>query len=265
VFNADSQRNTVFSIHMYGVYSQASTITSYLNTFVSAKLPILVGEFGNQHSDGDVDEDTIMATAQSQRLGYMGWSWSGNGSPVQYLDMTNNFNPASLTTWGNRIINGANGIKATSREASIFSGATPPVTTPPRTTPPATTPPGTTPPATTAPPVTTPPAGGGSCAVTYKADSWGTGFVANVTVTNRAATPLNGWTLRWSFAGNQQVTSAWNATVTQSGQQVTAASAGWNGSVPANGSASFGFQATYSGSNAAPAAFTLNGTACANA
>jgi hypothetical protein len=146
------------------------------------------------------------------------------------------------------------------------SNGTPPVTTPattpPRTTPPVTTPPGTTPPVTT-PPVTTPPAtGGGSCAVTYKADSWATGFVGNVTITNRASTPLNGWTLRWSFAGNQQVSSAWNATVTQTGQQVTAGNAAWNASVPANGTASFGFQATYSGTNATPNAFTLNGTAC---
>jgi mannan endo-1,4-beta-mannosidase len=126
VFAADTQRNTVFSVHMYGVYGQAATITSYLNTFVNAGLPIIIGEFGNQHSDGDVDEDTIMATAQSKGLGYLGWSWSGNGSPVQYLDMTNNFNPNSLTTWGQRIFNGANGIRSTSREASVFSGTTDP-------------------------------------------------------------------------------------------------------------------------------------------
>lgn len=120
VFNADPQRNTLFSVHMYGVYGQAATITSYLNAFVNAKLPLVVGEFGNMHSDGDVDEDTIMARCQAQQIGYLGWSWSGNGSPVQYLDMTNNFNPNSLTTWGQRIINGANGIRATSHQASIF-------------------------------------------------------------------------------------------------------------------------------------------------
>ena len=34
--------------------------------------------------------------------------------------MTNNFDPASLTTWGNRIINGTNGIRATSVIASVF-------------------------------------------------------------------------------------------------------------------------------------------------
>jgi mannan endo-1,4-beta-mannosidase len=122
VFAADSLRNTVFSIHMYGVYGTASAITSYLDAFVTARLPIVVGEFGHNHSDGNVDEDTILSATQSRRLGYLGWSWSGNGSPVQYLDMTNGFNANSLTSWGQRIFNGANGIKATSAEASVYGG-----------------------------------------------------------------------------------------------------------------------------------------------
>ncbi|MGW4942054.1 cellulase family glycosylhydrolase [Actinoplanes sp. NPDC004185] len=130
VFAADTLRNTVFSIHMYGVYGQAATINNYLNAFISARLPIIVGEFGNNHSDGDVDENTIMATAQQKGIGYLGWSWSGNGSPVEYLDMTNGFNAASLTAWGQRIINGANGIRATSREASVYGGTTNPTTPP---------------------------------------------------------------------------------------------------------------------------------------
>ena len=46
--------------------------------------------------------------------GYIGWSWSGNGGGGTGLDMTNNFDPAQLTTWGNRIVNGTNGIRATS-------------------------------------------------------------------------------------------------------------------------------------------------------
>jgi len=36
----------------------------------------------------------------------------------------------------------------------------------------------------------------------------------------------------------------------------------YNASIPAGGSASFGFQASYSGTNSAPASFTLNGAAC---
>ncbi len=121
VASADSQGNTLFSIHMYGVYDTAAEIASYLNAFTSAGLPIAIGEFGNQHTDGNPDEDTIMSTAQQQGIGYMGWSWSGNSSDVAYLDMVNNFNGQSLTTWGERIFHGANGISSTAKQATIYN------------------------------------------------------------------------------------------------------------------------------------------------
>ena len=122
VFNADPQRNTVFSVHMYGVFDTAAEINSYLDAFRTAGLPLVIGEFGHNHSDGNPDEDTIMAQAQARGLGYIGWSWSGNGGGVEYLDMVNNFNVASLTSWGQRIFNGANGIASTAKEATIYSG-----------------------------------------------------------------------------------------------------------------------------------------------
>ncbi|XVS66894.1 cellulase family glycosylhydrolase [Actinosynnema sp. CA-299493] len=135
VFAADPQKNTVFSIHMYGVFDTAAEINDYLNRFVTAKLPIVVGEFGNDHSDGNPDEDTIFATTQSLKLGYLAWSWSGNGGGVEYLDMVTGFNAAQLTPWGQRAINGANGIKATSREASVYGGGGDPTDTTPPSTP----------------------------------------------------------------------------------------------------------------------------------
>ena len=122
VFAADPRRNTIFSLHMYGVYDTAAEVQDYLNHFVNNGLPIVVGEFGDNHSDGNPDENAIMATARSLRLGYLGWSWSGNGSGVEYLDMVNGFDPNSLTTWGNRFFNGTDGIAATSKRATIFGG-----------------------------------------------------------------------------------------------------------------------------------------------
>ncbi|MFC5666762.1 glycoside hydrolase family 9 protein [Kitasatospora misakiensis] len=109
---------------------------------------------------------------------------------------------------------------------------------------------------------TAPPAA--SCSVAYKVENaWGNGFTATVTVKNTGASTVSGWTLGWSFAGDQRITGAWNATVTQSGGAVTARDAGWNGTLAPGGSASFGFQATYSGANPVPTAFTLNGATCA--
>ncbi|WP_031508493.1 cellulase family glycosylhydrolase [Streptomyces megasporus] len=122
VFAADPDRNTLFSIHMYGVYDTAAEVQDYLNHFVDAGLPILVGEFGHDHSDGNPDEDAILATAQRLGLGYLGWSWSGNSSDVGYLDMVDGFDPDSLTSWGERIFNGPNGIASTSKEATVYGG-----------------------------------------------------------------------------------------------------------------------------------------------
>ncbi|PWU45479.1 beta-mannosidase, partial [Micromonospora sp. S4605] len=126
VFAADPDRNTVFSVHMYGVFDTAAEISDYLGRFRSAGLPIVVGEFGHNHSDGDPDEEAIFSYTQANGIGWLGWSWSGNGGGVEYLDMAVTFNPASLTNWGQRIFNGANGIRQTAREATVFG--TPPTT-----------------------------------------------------------------------------------------------------------------------------------------
>ncbi|MFD5324954.1 glycoside hydrolase family 9 protein [Streptomyces sp. NPDC127092] len=102
-----------------------------------------------------------------------------------------------------------------------------------------------------------------SCAVEYRVDNaWGNGFTATVTVKNTGAAPISGWTLGWAFAGDQRIGSAWNATVSQSGTTVSARDAGWNGTLAPGAQASFGFQATYSGTNASPSRFTLNGAVC---
>jgi hypothetical protein len=122
---------------------------------------------------------------------------------------------------------------------------------------------GQTSPPPTSPPPTSPPPGNSACKVTYKTNTWNTGFTADITVANTGNSSINGWTLTWTFPGNQRVTSAWSATVSQSGAAVTARNMSYNASVPPGGSASCGFQATYSGSNGNPSAFALNGTACA--
>ncbi|WP_405010915.1 glycoside hydrolase family 9 protein [Kitasatospora sp. NBC_01539] len=108
---------------------------------------------------------------------------------------------------------------------------------------------------------TAPPAS--SCNVVYKVDNaWGNGFTATATVKNTGTTQIAGWTLKWTYPGNQTITNAWNATVTQTGAAVTAKDAGWNGTLAPGGTASFGFQGTYSGSNTLPTQFTVNGAAC---
>jgi hypothetical protein len=100
------------------------------------------------------------------------------------------------------------------------------------------------------------------CRATYAVTSqWPGGFGATVNLTN-LGDPITSWTLVWSFGAGQQVTQAWNATVSQTGAQVSARNAGWNGSLATNGSASFGFNGAWSAGNPVPAGFTLNGVTC---
>ncbi|MFE9202895.1 cellulase family glycosylhydrolase [Micromonospora sp. NPDC007230] len=238
VFTADPAKNTVFSIHMYGVFDTAAEITDYLGRFRTAKLPIVVGEFGFNHSDGNPDEETIMAYSQANGIGYLGWSWSGNGGGVEYLDMATNFDPNNLTSWGQRIFNGANGIRATAREASVYSGTTPPTTTPPTTTPPS------------SPPPTTPPAGGCTAGYTI-VNSWQGGFQGEVKVT-AGPSAITGWTVRWTFANGQTVSQTWNATISNSGAEYAARNVDYNGRLGAGASTSFGFLASWNGTNTTP-------------
>ncbi|HEU5155841.1 MAG TPA: cellulose-binding domain-containing protein [Streptosporangiaceae bacterium] len=100
-----------------------------------------------------------------------------------------------------------------------------------------------------------------ACRVDYTVNQWATGFTAQVNVTNNAAA-VTSWTLTWTFAGDQQVASAWNSQVTQNARSVTARDAGYNGTLGTGASTNFGFQATYSGQNAIPTDFALNGTPC---
>lgn len=100
------------------------------------------------------------------------------------------------------------------------------------------------------------------CRVTYATPAqWPGGFTANVNVTN-LGDPIDGWTLVWTFPSGQQVTHAWNATITSSGGQVTATNASYNPAIGTNATVSFGFNGSWTGSNNPPTSFTLNGVAC---
>ncbi|MFF1296124.1 MULTISPECIES: cellulase family glycosylhydrolase [unclassified Streptomyces] len=124
VYAADTTGNLIFSIHMYSVFDTAAEITDYLNAFVTAKLPLVIGEFGGPADQwGDPDEDTMLATAEQLGLGYLAWSWSGNTDPI--LDLSIDFDPTRLSAWGQRIFNGVNGIAQTSKEATIYGGGNP--------------------------------------------------------------------------------------------------------------------------------------------
>ncbi len=81
--------------------------------------------------------------------------------------------------------------------------------------------------------------------VTYTTTSqWAGGFTSAVTITNTGTAPVSGWTLAFTFPGDQKITSGWNSTITQNGENVTAANASYDETISPGGSTSAGLQAT---------------------
>ncbi|HEX6684655.1 MAG TPA: fibronectin type III domain-containing protein [Candidatus Limnocylindrales bacterium] len=115
--------------------------------------------------------------------------------------------------------------------------------------------------ATLAPPST--------CTVAYTISDWGngSGFTANLVVTNTGTAPISGWTLGFSFAtAAQRVGHGWSATWTQpaASPDVTAANLDWNATIQPGASVTIGFNGSYTAAsgNPKPAAFTLNTNPC---
>lgn len=101
----------------------------------------------------------------------------------------------------------------------------------------------------------------GACSVNYNTvNAWGSGGQVEVVLTNTSA-PKTSWELCWTFNGNETINNLWNGSRTTNGKNVCVRNAGYNGNLPTNGTASFGF--THNGApGAKPTSFTLNGAAC---
>ncbi|WP_328977856.1 endo-1,4-beta-xylanase [Streptomyces canus] len=99
---------------------------------------------------------------------------------------------------------------------------------------------------------TTPPPTGACTAAYSVTGQWDTGFTGQVKISCSGAT-LSSWKAGWTYGAGQRITQAWNATCTQSGTTVSCANAAYNGTVPDGGSVTFGFNASWSGSNPVPA------------
>ncbi len=149
-------------------------------------------------------------------------------------------------------------------QTQLYNSLTP-TPTPTSTLTPTPTPTVTPTPTPTVSPTPTPtPTQGTGYSVSYAIQNdWGNGATINVTITNNGNSNTNGWTLAWIFPGNQQITNLWNGSYTQSGANVSVQNLSYNSAIPANGGAvNVGFNISYSGTNAKPASFTLNGAPC---
>ncbi|WP_372350218.1 glycosyl hydrolase family 18 protein [Streptomyces sp. KL116D] len=92
-----------------------------------------------------------------------------------------------------------------------------------------------------------------------KTQDWGSGFEGKWTIKNSGTTAVSSWTVEWDFPSGTKVTSAWDATVTNSADHWTAKNLSWNGTLAPGASVSFGFNGSGAG---APSGCKLNGASC---
>jgi hypothetical protein len=96
--------------------------------------------------------------------------------------------------------------------------------------------------------------GTGTCSAAYSlTNSWSTGFQGQVVITNTSSSTLNGWTVSWTYPGNQDINDLWNGSYTQSGEAVTVTPESYDTSIAPGGTVTVGFTGTYSGTNTSPA------------
>ncbi|MDF5752085.1 cellulose binding domain-containing protein [Spongiactinospora sp. TRM90649] len=100
-----------------------------------------------------------------------------------------------------------------------------------------------------------------NCHVTYTGTNRGRILNGTVKITNIGGTPVSGWTLRFTFPGDQRVKSGWNGIWSQSGTAVTVKNLPSQPVIRPGQTVTTGF--TGIGSTTGPAAFTLNGVTCA--
>jgi chitinase len=89
--------------------------------------------------------------------------------------------------------------------------------------------------------------------------AWGSGFEGRCTVSNGTGAAISSWKVEFDLPTGSSISSSWDAQRTSSGNHHTFTNLGWNGSVAAGASVSFGFVGSGSGT------FTncqVNGAAC---
>jgi hypothetical protein len=103
----------------------------------------------------------------------------------------------------------------------------------------------------------------GACHVVYTLNSsWPGGFTAQVVINNTGTTTINGWSLTFTYPGDEKVTANFNGGVSQTGENVTLTNASYNGTIAPGSSITDGFQGSWTSSVANPTSFKINGTTC---
>nr|WP_324257557.1 glycoside hydrolase family 9 protein [Cellvibrio fontiphilus] len=85
-------------------------------------------------------------------------------------------------------------------------------------------------------------AGGGNCQYLIS-NEWNNGFTASLRITNTGNSPINGWTVNWSYSDGTRITNSWNG-VFSGNNPYSVSNLGWNGTIQPGQSVEVGFQGT---------------------
>jgi endoglucanase len=274
-----SPGHVVYSAHDYGpslfqqTWFNSSTTPASLDAvwnqfwgyiYADNTAPVWVGEFGTDNTASDVESSAAGSQGQwfQSLVNYissnphMGWTyWALNGEDSFAL-LDGSYDPTPVSSLKQSLL-------ATIQFPlpGAVNGTPPPTssTSPPPTG--STSPPPTG--SSSPPPTGSTSAGPVSCSAVYSlVNSWPGGFQGQVTLTNTGTTSISPWTLTWTFPGDQKISSLWNATFSQSGENITASAESYNATLAAGASVTVGFTGTFTASDTSPTAFDVNGTAC---
>lgn len=120
VLEADPDKNVIFSYHVYAALGKDdNSLISGFDGLKKTGVCWIVGEFGWFHSGSNVAYKTLMKYCQTNGIGWIAWSWSGNGGDDAVLDLTSvsTFSKDDLSEWGKDVFFGEGGIEKTSKKA----------------------------------------------------------------------------------------------------------------------------------------------------
>ena len=125
--------NVIYSVEMYDAYTDPAAVHDYIAAFTQLGAPLVIGGFAPTpyyHPNythpipavaPSLPAALVMDYAQQYGAGYFAWNWSGSANPG--LNLTTDWDPNTLTAWGELAINDTNGIKATAKRATHFQSS----------------------------------------------------------------------------------------------------------------------------------------------
>lgn len=117
----DSENNIVFSMHFYqDAAGSDSQVRSNIDNALKVGVPVLIGEFAYEHQGHNVAWQTILDYTKEKNVGYLVWSWTGNGSGAEACDMFGGYDDSNWKPNGTNTVKGRNGIQQTSKECTVF-------------------------------------------------------------------------------------------------------------------------------------------------